>query len=329
MALVRIDHVPESVGVNLPLNVILPDPGKMGDVPVARRKVLYLLHGLSDDASAWQRYTSIETLAAAYGLVVVMPSAGRSFYTDQPNGQKYFTYLTEELPRYLADVFDLTPRREDTFIAGNSMGGYGAFKAALLHPELYAAAASFSGVLAIAVLALLPDTDPRKQEFALLFGDLENLAGGEHDPAVWLTRAAKDPSRLPRLFISCQPPGGYLSVERSCSTPPARPRACSRNTTRKTARTTGSSGTGRSGFSSPPFWVRVSEVRRKSHRKPAAHRILRRPRTGGHVPHPPVHHARRYRVALSRLSLRPPPRRRRRGRMGSSRGRRSTSSTWD
>ncbi|MBI4731998.1 MAG: esterase family protein [Chloroflexi bacterium] len=202
MALVRIDHVPASVGVNLPLNIILPDPGKIGDVPVAMRKVLYLLHGLSDDASAWQRYTSIETLAAAYGLVVVMPSAGRSFYTDQPNGQKYFTYLTEELPRYLGEVFGLKPHREGTFIAGNSMGGYGAFKAALLRPDLYSAAASFSGVLAIAVLALLPDTDPRKAEFALLFGDLENLVGGEHDPAVWLERAAKDPSRLPRLFLS-------------------------------------------------------------------------------------------------------------------------------
>ena len=135
MALLRIDHVPETVKVNLPLNIILPDPGKMGAIPVAKRKVLYLLHGLSDDASAWQRYSSIESVAAAYGLVVVMPSVGRSFYTDQPNGQKYFTYLTEELPRYLADIFGLAPRREDTFIAGNSMGGYGAFKAALLHPS--------------------------------------------------------------------------------------------------------------------------------------------------------------------------------------------------
>jgi len=202
MALVRIDHVPESVKVNLPLNVILPDPGKMAGVTVARRKVLYLLHGLSDDASAWQRFTSIETLAAAYGLVVVMPSAGRSFYIDQPNGQNYFTYLTAELPRYLMDVFGLAPRREDSFIAGNSMGGYGAFKAALLHPELYAAAASLSGVLAIAVLQLLPQSDPRREEFGLLFGDLEKLVGGKHDPAVWLERAAKSHSPLPRLFIS-------------------------------------------------------------------------------------------------------------------------------
>jgi putative tributyrin esterase len=201
MALARIDHVPESVGVNLPLNIILPDPGKMGGVAVAQRKVLYLLHGLSDDASAWQRYTSIETLAAAYGLVVVMPSAGRSFYIDQPNGQKYFTYLTEELPHYLADAFGLAPRREDTFIAGCSMGGYGAFKAALLHPELYAAAASFSGALGMTILQLIPEADPRRKEFAMLFGDLEELSGGEHDPLVWLERSAKNPAGLPRLFI--------------------------------------------------------------------------------------------------------------------------------
>ena len=201
MALIRIDHVPETVKVNLPLNIILPDPGKMGGVAVAKRKVLYLLHGLGDDASAWQRYTSIETLAASYGLVVVMPSAGRSFYIDQPNGQKYFTYLTDELPQYLADVFDLAPRREDTFIAGNSMGGYGAFKAALLHPEHYAAAASFSGVLSLAILQALPD-DPRKEEFTFLFGDLGKLSGSEHDPAAWLQGAARNPSLLPRLFIS-------------------------------------------------------------------------------------------------------------------------------
>jgi len=201
MALIRIDHVPETVKVNLPLNIILPDPGKMGDMPVAKRKVLYLLHGLSDDASAWQRYSSIETIALVYGLVVVMPSVGRSFYIDQPNGQEYFSYLTEELPQYLVDVFGLAPRREDTLIAGVSMGGYGAFKAALLHPELYSAAASFSGVLSLAILQTMPD-DPRRDEFAFLFGDLEKLAGSEHDPAVWLKRAAQNPSLLPRLFIA-------------------------------------------------------------------------------------------------------------------------------
>jgi S-formylglutathione hydrolase FrmB len=200
MALLRIDHTSETVKVNLPLNIILPDPGGMQGIPVAQRKVLYLLHGLSDDGSAWQRYSSIETLANAYGLVVVMPSVGRSFYIDQPNGQQYFSYLTEELPQYLADVFGLAPRREDTFIAGNSMGGYGAIKAALLFPERYAWAASFSGVLSLAIMTAVPD-DPRQAEFTLLFGDLDKLAGSEHDPAVWLQRAAQNPGAVPHLFI--------------------------------------------------------------------------------------------------------------------------------
>jgi S-formylglutathione hydrolase FrmB len=202
MALLRIDHVPETVKVNLPLNIIIPDPGKMGSVPVAGRKVLYLLHGLSDDGSAWQRYTAIETIAGLYGLVVVMPSVGRSFYTDQPNGQGYFTYLTDELPRYLKQVFGLSPRREDTLIAGNSMGGYGAFKAAFLHPDLYSAAASLSGVLSLAFIHSYPN-DPRRPEFEFLFGDVEKLAGSEHDPAAWLERAAARPSNLPRLYMAC------------------------------------------------------------------------------------------------------------------------------
>lgn len=202
MALIRLDHTPESVKVNLPLYIILPDPGRMGDRPLRERKVLYLLHGLSDDASAWQRFTSIEVIAAAYGLVVVMPSAGRSFYSDQPNGQAYFTYLTDELPRYLADVFSLSPRREDTLIAGNSMGGYGAFKVAFNYSERFAAAASFSGVLSLDFIRAYPD-DPRREEFTHLFGDLEKLSGSPHDPAVWFKRAAENPARLPRLFMAC------------------------------------------------------------------------------------------------------------------------------
>jgi len=201
MAYFRIDHTPETIQMNLPLNLILPDPGRMGSIPVWKRKVLYLLHGLSEDASAWGRFTAIEALAEAYGLVVVMPSAGRSFYTDQPNGPAYFTYLMEELPCYLSNVFDLAPGREDTLIAGTSMGGYGAFKAAFWHPERFSAAASFSGVLSLEVLNLDPN-DTRKAEFRGLFGDLEKVRGSPHDPAVWLQKAAADPSGLPRLYVA-------------------------------------------------------------------------------------------------------------------------------
>jgi S-formylglutathione hydrolase FrmB len=202
MALIHLDHLPQSIKVNLPLNIIIPDPGEMQEMPVKDRKVLYLLHGLSDDGSAWQRFSSIEIYAKRYGLVVVMPSFGRSFYLDQPNGQCYFTYLVDELPRYLEDVFGISPAREQTLIAGLSMGGYGTMKAALLHPERYFAAASFSGVLSLAIMD--SPLDPSDQvEFEALFGAMTRLKGSAHDPMVWLQNAALRPELLPYLYVSC------------------------------------------------------------------------------------------------------------------------------
>lgn len=202
MALIQFDFTPETVKVCLPVYMIVPDPVRMGEVPVSERKVLYLLHGLSDNGSAWQRFTTIETLARDYGLVVVMPSISRSFYTDQANGQLYFTYLMEELPRYLKQVFGLDPKPEDTLIAGNSMGGFGAFKAALNYPERFYAAASFSGALSLAILSMIPD-DPRQKEFSLVFGDLGQLEGTQHDSMVWLQKAAEHPEDLPKLYMAC------------------------------------------------------------------------------------------------------------------------------
>ena len=203
MALIQLDHTPETLQVCLPLYIILPDPGMMGDKPLKKRKVLYLLHGLSENGSAWQRNSNIEVLAREHGLVVVMPSVGRSFYADLPNGQRYFTYIVEELPQYLKDVFGLEPRREDTIIAGSSMGGYGAFKAALNFPEKFACAASFSGFLSLDMLQLIPEDDPRKAEFTTVFGALEQLPGSDYDPLVWLKKAADEPEPLPELFIAC------------------------------------------------------------------------------------------------------------------------------
>ena len=206
MALLQIDHNSEKVGVNLPLNLILPDDLTRGGKPLEERKVLYLLHGLSDDASAWQRYTNIEILAREHGLVVVMPTAGRSFYADMANGQAYFSYITEELPAWLAATFRLSSARENTFVAGLSMGGYGAFKAAFLRPDLYAAACSLSGVLALNIFFAPPDkveNPALMHEFDMIFGGLEGLSGSMHDPMTWLKNAASASAPLPRLYAAC------------------------------------------------------------------------------------------------------------------------------
>src|SRR5215204_1145839 len=152
MALMRCDFFSDALGLSTSMTVILPQRTQAqigmasigGDSPPP---VLYLLHGLSDDDTTWSRRTSIERYVAPLGLAVVMPQVHRSFYLDEAIGNRYWTFLSEELPSVVGSFFRVSQRREDTFVAGLSMGGYGAVKWALRQPERFAAAASLSGAL--------------------------------------------------------------------------------------------------------------------------------------------------------------------------------------
>lgn len=138
---------------------------------------LYLLHGMSDDHTAWMRRTSIERYVEGKPLAVVMPNAHLSWYTDGAFGLDYFRFVTEELPDYCERSFPLSRAREDRFVAGLSMGGYGAMKAALRRPDRYAAAASFSG--ALDAVRATDRFDARYVE--AVFGSKERLRGGDDD----------------------------------------------------------------------------------------------------------------------------------------------------
>ena len=110
--------------------------------------VLYLLHGLSDDDTIWLRRTSIERYVAPLGLAVVMPQVHRSFYTDEALRRPLLDVPVRGAARsWSARCSGVSQRREDTFVAGLSMGGYGALKWALRQPERFAAAASLSGAV--------------------------------------------------------------------------------------------------------------------------------------------------------------------------------------
>jgi len=154
MALLTCHFFSEALGVSTAATVLLPESARgqigMGGADVeGPPPVLYLLHGLSDDETIWTRRTSIERYVAERGLAVVMPRGGRSMYADEVHGGGYWTFLTQELPRAVQQFFRVSDRREDTFVAGLSMGGYGAFKWALREPWRFAAAASLSGALVV------------------------------------------------------------------------------------------------------------------------------------------------------------------------------------
>jgi S-formylglutathione hydrolase FrmB len=201
----RCDFFSDALSLSTSMTVLLPQRtttqiGLAARAPEGPPPVLYLLHGLSDDDTTWLRRTSIERYVAPLGLAVVMPQVHRSFYADQPAGGRYWTFLSEELPELVQGMFRVSDRREDTFVAGLSMGGYGAFKWALRRPERFAAAASLSGAVHVAGLRSGRDRpeDPHLLERA--FGP-DGPAGTDDDLLALLARA--DPAELPALYLSC------------------------------------------------------------------------------------------------------------------------------
>ena len=168
-------------------------------------RTLYLLHGHSDDHTAWQRWTSIERYAEAYNLAVVMPAANLSFYTDMAHGKDYFKFIGEEVPAVARELFSLSDKREDNFIAGLSMGGYGAFKLALTNPERYAAAASLSGAVDIREVVGAHGQPMDKvwlTEMQAVFGELSKVPGSKHDLFTLAKKVSKLPVK-PRLHQCC------------------------------------------------------------------------------------------------------------------------------
>lgn len=206
MAIMHCDFYSEALGMNTSMTVILPQTtqslvGMESKAIREKHPALLLLHGISDDHTIWLRRTSIERYAAARGLAIVMPSAGRSFYTDMKHGYKYGTFIGRELPEIARSFFPLSESREDNFIAGLSMGGYGALKLGLANADRFAAIASLSGVVDVPGIArMAPELKP---EFETIFGDPDALEGSEHDLFRLLERAARSDKPLPRIYQCC------------------------------------------------------------------------------------------------------------------------------
>lgn len=211
MALMHVNFFSDTLGMCMNMDVILPQrtKGQIGMAGVrgeGKYPTLYLLHGMSDDHTIWQRRTPIERYVSELGLAVVMPCVHLSFYTDMAHGPKYWTFISEELPRICREFFpNMSDKREDTFAAGLSMGGYGAFKLALGRPDLFSAAASLSGALDVAGSAMRKRAAEENQEGFLenIYGSLETLKGSENDLFALSERLAGKGGELPRLYMWC------------------------------------------------------------------------------------------------------------------------------
>lgn len=191
MALIETRFDSQILDLSLGLNVILPEHLEAWKEPPS---VLYLLHGLSDDHTIWSRRTSIERYASDYNLAVVMPDAYKSFYCDMAHGSDYWTFLSDELPMLIQRWLKVSDDPAQTFVAGLSMGGYGAVKLALGNPGQYAAAASIFGALDLAAHIEDEWNDTRMRTFQAVFGDTASIKDSDNDLIAQLGKLEAVPS---------------------------------------------------------------------------------------------------------------------------------------
>ncbi|MFE5320738.1 alpha/beta hydrolase [Paenibacillus sp. NPDC056579] len=207
MALIHVEFYSEVLALSSSMDVIVPQQlQKQPERFKPPYPVLYLLHGGSDNHTNWQRNTAIERYVANLGLVVVMPAVQYSFYSDQKYGLNYFTFLSEELPRLVKQFFHVSDRREDTFAAGLSMGGYGAFKLGIVCPDRYAAVASMSGSLdqrsRLTGEPSLPNS-VMLQMAKHTFGSVEEYEHSANDLAYVLETHLANGKQLPKMYQAC------------------------------------------------------------------------------------------------------------------------------
>ncbi|MCL2498976.1 MAG: esterase family protein [Defluviitaleaceae bacterium] len=191
-----------ALGLNTHVEVIFPQANPEG---VITRRVLYLLHGMTGNSSCWVNNSRItHHIHHKHPFIVVMPEVQNSFYTDMKHGADYFTYVAYELPKIVEEIFNVKHTRENTYVAGLSMGGYGAVKCALTRPEFYCAVASFSGAVDAESIyhRLLPGTDERHKKLAVSIAG-EELKVPEGGNLFALASNLADKPEKPRILVTC------------------------------------------------------------------------------------------------------------------------------
>ncbi len=198
---------------NVSVNVIVPvDKYNFnGEISAERKpfKTLYLLHGIFGDYTDWVNGTRILSWASEKNLAVVMPSGDNHFYVDglEKYGANYGTFIGKELVEITRAMFPLSDKKEDTFIGGLSMGGYGALVNGLKYHDTFSRIIALSAALNIDdVINSNNDVEGligRRDYYESIFGDLSKLKGSDKDYCELVRRLREKKEKLPKIYIAC------------------------------------------------------------------------------------------------------------------------------
>ena len=211
MALVNVDFFSQSLMRTVSFQAIVPvdkivDGQRQSQM---QYKTLYLLHGIFGNCHDWNNGTRILRWAQDHNLVVIMPSGENKFYVDNEKTLEYHSrFIGEELVEITRSKLPLSHRREDTFIAGLSMGGYGAIVNGLKYHETFGYIAGLSSALILDKAILSKDGEDvpyldRRSYMESVFGDLTQLKGSDKDYKSLILKLKKENQEIPRIYLAC------------------------------------------------------------------------------------------------------------------------------
>jgi putative tributyrin esterase len=190
--------------------VILP-----ASVPAAQKlPVVYLLHGADSGFRDWSNDSDV-AIFAERGLILVMPEGDDSYYVNarRPPEDRYEDYIVNDLILDVCKKFPVAAGRANRAIVGVSMGGFGAVKLALSHPDLFIFAGGLSPAIDVPSRPYSIRRIQQSRHYTSIFGDFGTVTRRKADPFL-LARSA-DPVRMPYLFLTCGEQEGLLAPNRN------------------------------------------------------------------------------------------------------------------
>ena len=194
MAYININYESKILGMPVMMNALIPQ-GR------GEYQSLYLLHGAGGDYTTWLAKSKVAEYVENTNISVIMISGNNKCFVNNVHGKKYFQFLTEEVTETCTKWFGLSSKREDRYIAGMSMGGYGAVYAGLNRPDLYNSVFSYSGLLDVK----LRYENPQGFNMYQIFGNREEFEKGNYDllDCVKEDNVRRNVDNYPKFYIRC------------------------------------------------------------------------------------------------------------------------------
>ena len=222
MAIIEVNFISKCLMRTVTFNAIIP-VDKFG--PQAENaeqkplKTLYLLHGIFGNYTDWVNGTRIQAWAEANDLAVIMPSGENRFYLDdEKSGELYGEFIGKELVEFTRKLFPLSDKREDTFIAGLSMGGYGAIRNGLKYAENFGCVIGLSAALVHDTWKDADNSAPiftfRRNYYEAIFGEYDKVKGSDKDPKALLLKLKEEGRPVPKMYLCCGTEDGLVTAHR-------------------------------------------------------------------------------------------------------------------